>query len=157
MCYPFGLISVQLGITDYTAFSSINKTSLKLLTQVFSNPIIFILLLDVPVFALCAPANALPFGDVPVQNGFACFNPILLFPVVFFTSSWTMLPLRSNSITDPSSLIRGAPPCALLRYSHTYGTSTCISPSTSEPQVPTFHTKACLKFTPPSCRRPSGQ
>jgi len=48
-------------------------------------------------------------------------------------------------------------PCAPPRYSHTRGASTGVSPLTAGRQVPTFHIRACIKFTPSSCRRPSGQ
>lgn len=63
-------------------------------------------------------------------------------------------PLRSSSITKPSSLLRADPPkmhgrvanlrfatssCAKHRYFLTHGFSTCDFPLTSRRQVPTFH------------------
>lgn len=60
-------------------------------------------------------------SSLGILNGFAWFNPILLSPVVFFTSSWTMLPLRSNPITESSSLLRVAPPlCSASVLSHSW-------------------------------------
>ena len=62
-----------------------------------------------------------------ILNGFACFNPILPFPVVFFSSGWTMLPLRSNPITGSSSLLRVAPPlCPASVLSHLWGFHLCF-------------------------------
>ncbi len=43
-------------------------------------------------------------------------------------------------------------PCAPHRYSHPRGSSTWISSLASERQVPTFHSKAKIMFTPPFCR-----
>ena len=44
-----------------------------------------------------------------------------------------------------------------LWYSHACGASTCVSPLTSERQVPTFRTKAWIKFMPSLCRTPPRQ
>ena len=43
------------------------------------------------------------------------------------------------------------------RYSHACGSSTCVSPLTSGRQVPTFRTKAWIKFMPSLCRTPPRQ
>jgi len=48
-------------------------------------------------------------------------------------------------------------PRASHRYSHACGASTCVSPLASRRQVPTFRTKAWIKFMPSVCRTPPRQ
>ena len=48
-------------------------------------------------------------------------------------------------------------PCASHRYSHPRGASPWISPLPSRRQVPTFHTRAWSRVTPPLCRVPPTQ
>ena len=43
------------------------------------------------------------------------------------------------------------------RYSHACGAATCVSPLASGRQVPTFRTKAWIKFMPSLCRTPPRQ
>ena len=48
-------------------------------------------------------------------------------------------------------------PCASHRASHPWGSAPWISPFTSRRQVPTFHTRAWCRVTPPLCRVPPSQ
>src|SRR5215469_11530803 len=71
--------------------------------------------------------------------------------------SGTTQPLRSSSITEPSSLLRAAPPlCPASVLSSSWGPPIWTSPFASGRQVPTFRTRARFRVTPPSCRMPSG-
>src|SRR6516225_5076228 len=66
-------------------------------------------------------------------------------------------PLHSSSITEPSSLLRAAPPlCPASVLSSSWGPPIWTSPFASGRQVPTFRTRARFRVTPPSCRMPSG-
>ena len=56
-------------------------------------------------------------------------------------SGWITRPLRSTPITDLHHYYGAFRPCAPHRYSHPCGSSTWISPLTSERQVPTLHIK----------------
>src|SRR5262249_33330830 len=68
-----------------------------------------------------------------------------------------MQPLRSSSITEPSSLLRAAPPlCPASVLLSSWGPPIWTSPFASGRQVPTFHARARFRVTPPSCRMPSG-
>ena len=81
------------------------------------------------------------------------------------------LPLRSSPITGPSPLLRSVRPCAPHQYSPLADQPLGALPSTSDRrpqplhwppagagrQVPTFHTRARTKLTPPPCRTPPGQ
>src|SRR6516225_10610961 len=72
--------------------------------------------------------------------------------------SRTTQPLRSGSITEPSSLLRVAPSlCPASVLSSSRGPPAWTSPFASGRQVPTFHPKARCRVTPPSCRMSSGQ
>ena len=68
-----------------------------------------------------------------------------------------MQPLRSSSITEPSSLIRAAPflcgriGTLILAVLAACDFSLCIGA-----QVLTYRTKAWLSFAPPPCRMPLG-
>jgi hypothetical protein len=62
-------------------------------------------------------------------------------------------PLRSSSITEPSTLLRVAPPQALASVSRLAMVVACASPLASKVWFLQFHAKACIRFTP-SIRRP---
>src|ERR1700676_3446103 len=67
------------------------------------------------------------------------------------------MPLRSDPITGPSTLLRASPPlcpASVLRPSRRL--AAWVSPFASGRQVPVFLTEACLEVTPPSCRTPVG-
>ena len=69
--------------------------------------------------------------------------------------AWTMQPLRSVSIRRLHRYYGLLRPCALYRHYRPRGVSTCDFSLNTRAHVPTFHTDACIKFTPPSCRTPS--
>ena len=67
-------------------------------------------------------------------------------------------PLRSGSITEPSTLLRAPPPlCPASVLGPWRRLTAWVSPFASGRQVPVFLTEACLEVTPPSCRTPVGQ
>jgi hypothetical protein len=70
----------------------------------------------------------------------------------------TTQPLRSNPITEPSSLLRATPPlCSASVLSSSRFWPLATSPLASVRQVLTFRTRARLSFAPPTCRMPLGQ
>jgi hypothetical protein len=69
---------------------------------------------------------------------------------------WIGQPLRSSPIAGLRHYYGLIRPCAPHWYSHAHGVSICVSPFASGRQVPEFRTRACIDFTPPSCRMPPG-
>ena len=70
----------------------------------------------------------------------------------------TTQPLRSSSITGPSTLLRAAPRFGTLALA--VGAACGLSlhvVGRDEAQVLTFHTTAWSSFAPPTCRMPLGQ
>src|SRR5271166_905834 len=66
-------------------------------------------------------------------------------------------PLRSDPITESSTLLRAPPPlCPASVLLPSRRLTAWISPFASGRQVPVFLTEACLEITPPSCRTPVG-
>ena len=49
---------------------------------------------------------------------------------------------------EVQNILRCSLACASHRYSHACGSATCVSPLSSRRQVPTFRTKAWIKFMP---------
>ncbi len=93
----------------------------------------------------------------PTSNGFALSKRFLPLLVVLSFKAGQCRPFAPAPLQGLHHYYRRLRLCAPSRYSHAHGTSTCVSPLTSERQIPTFHTRACIKFTPPSCRTPPGQ
>ena len=70
---------------------------------------------------------------------------------------WMTRPLRSVRFPELPRYYGSLRPCASHRYSHPRGSTTWISPLASRRQVPTFHTRAWSRVTPPLCRVPPSQ
>jgi hypothetical protein len=67
------------------------------------------------------------------------------------------MPLRSDPITEPSTLLRAPPPlCPASVLRPLRRLAAWVSPFASGRQIPAFLTEACLEVTPPSCRTPVG-
>ena len=67
-------------------------------------------------------------------------------------SSWMTRPLRSIGLSPTSPLLRVAPSLCLASIRWSLGFLPWTSLFTSRRQVPTFHTKAWGRVTPPLCR-----
>ena len=79
-------------------------------------------------------------------------------PGLAYRSGWRR---RSSPITGPSSLpVPSTPPlcaCALDPYPVAHDSAVCESPLPSARQVPAFHARARITFSPPPCRTPHAQ
>ena len=72
------------------------------------------------------------------------------------SSSW-LIPFAPSPLQRLQHYYELVRHCAPHWYSHAYGTSTCVSPLTSERQLPPFHTKAWIRVMPSLCRTPPRQ
>ena len=70
---------------------------------------------------------------------------------------WMTRPLCSIEFPRLHRSYGSLRPCASHRASHPWGSTPWISPFTSRRQVPTFHTRAWCRVTPPLCRVPPSQ
>ena len=70
---------------------------------------------------------------------------------------WMTRPLCSIEFPRLHRSYGSLRPCASHRASHPWGSAPWISPFTSRRQVPTFHTRAWYRVTPPLCRVPPSQ
>ncbi len=70
---------------------------------------------------------------------------------------WMTRPLCSIEFPRLHRSYGSLRPCASHRASHPWGSAPWISPFTSRRQVPTFHTRAWCRVTPPLCRVPPSQ
>jgi len=94
---------------------------------------------------------SIPFS-LPGQRGFS--HPAFGYGALHPSASGTLTHLSTALPSTPYGSLR---PCASHRYAHPRGSTTWISPFTSRRQVPTFHTRAWLRVTPPLCRVSSRQ
>ena len=98
-----------------------------------------------PALHVPSPKSGLHYSEVP---------PISGWPISKFRHVTPFAPPPLQRLQHYYEVIR---PCAPHRELHPYGSSTWIIPLPSERQVPTFHTKAWIMFTPPLCRPPPKQ
>ena len=70
---------------------------------------------------------------------------------------WMTRPLCSIEFPRLRRSYGSLRPCASHRASHPWGSAPWISPFASRRQVPTFHTRAWCRVTPPLCRVPTSQ
>ena len=98
-----------------------------------------------PPCALLKPDLNLSAHPVPIIRLLLTASPSPPVPPIkslISESGWIIHPLRSRRITVLHHYYGVARPCAPHRYSHSYESSTLISPLASGRQVPTLHMKA---------------